>query len=109
MDRILHLHWDRFVSQLLDLPIHPDQEEWELAQQAKALLEMLENQGFQADEILDLDDEIFTYAFAILEGSPSPVAQLTAASMDEDAEQDKLTLFNKLHAVPDPFVAEGFV
>lgn len=110
MERILHQHWDCFVTQLLALPVHPDQEEWALAQQAKALLEQLEAQHFDLHDLVDLSDEVFAYAYEVVTGqeTASPIARMTAEAIADDPE-DPLFILRKLHAEPDPSVAEVFV
>ena len=109
MDRILHLHWDRFVTQLLALPVHPDQEEWALAQQAKALLEQLEAGHFGVRDIMDLSDDVFRCALQALDDNPElPTIQYVADAI-ADETPDGTDLLDKLQAAPDPLVSEVFV
>ena len=109
MERILHLHWDRFVTQLSALPVHPDQEEWALAQRAKALLEQLEAQHFSVCDIVDLSDEVFRCTLQALDDNPTlPTIQYVADAI-ADETPDGTDLLDKLQAVADPLVSEVFL
>ena len=109
MDRILHLHWDRLVTQLLVLPVHPHQWEWVLAQRAKTLLEQLEAQHFEVRDIVDLSDDVFRCALQALDDNPElPTIQYVADAIADEAP-DGMDLLDKLQAVPDPLVSEVFL
>ena len=102
------MHWDRLVEEALALPVHPDTDEWALAQQAQRLIETIDG-DFDLYELVDFSDDVFAYAFDLVHGrETSPIATITAEAIADEPESF-LDLLAKLQPVPDPHVAEGIV